>query len=85
MTPLRLQVTPRKHDKHMLLQALECMSLRGHLTGIISVYTHTWLLETDKKGLVRVTPAIKHDQKGTSTKVSVLEVRQANLTPQPSS
>ena len=60
----------------MLLQALGFMSRSGHVTGTISTYFHTWLLKTDKKGVVKVTPAIRHDQKGTRTEVSVTEVRQ---------
>ena len=63
-------------------QILGFMSRRGHGTGTICTYSHTWLLKTDKKGLVQITPAIRHDQKGTSTKVSVTEVRQANKTPE---
>ena len=58
------------------------MSRRGHVTGVISIYAYTWLLKTDKKGLVQVTPAVRHDQRGTRTKVSVTEVRQPSLTPQ---
>ena len=69
----------------MLLQALGFMSRRGHVTGTASTYAHTWLLKTDKKGVVQVTPAIRHDQRGTSTKVSVTEVRRVKLTSEPSS
>ena len=59
------------------------MSRRGHKTGIISTYFHTWLLNTDKKGCVFITPAVSHAKKGTSTRVSVTEVRQVNVTSQP--
>lgn len=59
------------------------MSRRGHETGIISTYFHTWLLKTDKKGCVLITPAVRHDQVGTSTKVSATEVRQVDVTSQP--
>ena len=59
------------------------MSRRGHETGIISTYFHTWLLKTDKKGCVLITPAVRHDQEGMSTKVSVTEVRQVDVTSQP--
>ena len=50
------------------------MSRRGHGTGIISTYIHTWLLKIDKKGCVLIMPAVSYDQVGTSTKVFATEV-----------
>ena len=51
------------------------MSRRGHKTGIITSYLHTWLLKTDRAGCVWVSAPIAYDAEGSTTKASVTEVR----------
>ena len=53
------------------------MSGRGHKTGIISTYFHTWLLLSVGEGCLKISPAIRHDTTGNPTTVSATEVRQA--------
>ena len=64
------------HNIFYMLQELGYMSRRGHKTGIISTYVHTWLLSSVRDGCLKISPAIRHDTTGTSTTVSVTEVRQ---------
>ena len=52
------------------------MSRRGLRTGIITTYLHTWLLQTDGLGHLKISPAIRHDTLGTPTTASVTEVRE---------
>ena len=52
------------------------MSRRGHQTGIISTYFHTWLLSRAGEGCLKISSAIRHDTMGTPTTVTVTEVRQ---------
>ena len=52
------------------------MSRRGLRTGIITTYLHTWLLQTDGLGNLKISPAIRHDTLGTPTTASVTEVRE---------
>ena len=51
------------------------MSRRGHKTGTISNYVHTWLLKTDGKGRVWLSDPIPYDAIGTDSSTSVTEVR----------
>ena len=52
------------------------MARRGLRTGIITTYLHTWLLQTDGLGHLKISPAIRHDTLGTPTTASVTEVKQ---------
>ncbi len=51
------------------------MSRRGHKTGTITSYKHTWLLKTDGEGCVWISDAIPCHTKGSDSRASVTEVR----------
>ena len=53
------------------------MSRRGHKTGIISTYHHTWLLKTDGRGKVWISDAIPRERQGDAGLASVTEVWQS--------
>ncbi|KAK9805493.1 hypothetical protein WJX72_001306 [[Myrmecia] bisecta] len=55
-------------------QELGYMARRGHKTGIISTYHHTWLLRTDGLGRVWISNAIPKERRGDATHASVTEV-----------
>lgn len=60
----------------MIAQELGYMARRGHKTGIISTYDHTWLLQTDGLGCVWISEAIPKDRQGDDKCASVTEVWQ---------
>ncbi len=51
------------------------MARRGHRTGIISTYHHTWLLKTDGLDQVWISDAVPKERQGDASHASVTEVR----------
>ena len=58
-----------------MLQELGHMSRRGHKTGTITTYNHTWLPKTDGWGCVWISDAIPYHTEGSDSRASVTEVR----------
>lgn len=61
--------------KGLMLQELGHMSRRGHKTGNITTYKHTWLLKTDGRGCVWMSDPIPCHTEGSDSRASVTEVR----------
>lgn len=59
---------------HSVLQELGYMARRGHKTGVIRTYEHTWLLKADEGGVVKVSIAIHFSSQGDGNRASVTEV-----------
>ena len=59
---------------HNVLQELGYMARRGHKTGVIRTYKHTWLLKADEGDVVKVSIAIHFLSQRGGNRASVTEI-----------
>lgn len=63
-----------------LLQVLSYMSIRGHPYGIITTYFTTWVVKSDGRGTLWVSPGIDYMTNGNNnSEVTVTKVRMLDL------
>lgn len=75
LVALHQVVVALRHPLLCFLQELGYMSRRGHEFGVISTYFTTWVLKTDGKGILWISPGIdRAADASNSTEVTVTQV-----------
>ena len=67
----------------MLVQQYQYMAARGHVAGGVSTFYHTWAVQVDENGEIKISEPIRYDAAGTNTTVSVTEVSRHSITQGP--